>query len=894
MHMSEERSVRYKQPEKVNREYPEIWPGYETVARLGKGGYGTVWKVRKTDASGEYYSAVKKISVPSGEEEYAALEGSGYSEDDITSIFKSRLDKIEAEFKLMEEFQGHSNIVSYQEHMEVEHEDGLGWDILIRMELLTPLVKCYDHFSEAEVIRLGIHICTALETIERQGIIHRDIKPSNILYSEKLGYYKLSDFGIAKTMDHVTKGTMIGTADYIAPEVFHQEAYGFQADQYSLGLVLYWMLNKRKLPFVPLDRIPTDDEIQAAKQRRVNGDPLPAPFYGSEALKKVVLKAASYDPADRYPDIRALRRALEDCEREAGRTLFAELERAGKAGRSSGQAYGSGRAAEEGPDQSAYRIREIPSGSAEGKGISPEEFIPDFDDEDDDRSIGRFDSFGKGRGASAPEAGNRSGMDPGGAGRVPPGEREESGAGSQEDFAYDEEDEKSIGRFDFVREKKEKEEKERKRREEEQRRLQEAEQKAKEEAKRQAEEEERQRERERRERLRKAEEQRKAQKRKLTVMYVGVVLLIYAVGAFFVTRITGEKESQKQVSSNSRTAGEVFREAAESLSKAQADASDEASAEEAEDAGSEEQTAPAQLTATVHNGYIMYLDDNYERVPLGSSIEAEPGKLYFAVADPNRDGYYFKGWRILSGSPGHEDADLSQDSLPFQLSDESLVLEAVYDEWALFDWIPVLHNIDSLFTYGGKSLLEISESDMKDFYTGAGRQWYTSENGSYYNEQNRLDSDWWIADYGNYSIEPVSLERRPDFPGSTLTAQWQAYTVMWPESAAAVPIEDVNKLLPDSCTIRLGDSFDAVCDKLGADNDMVQQILSMEKDARERYYHPSNNQDESFSVYTDKLYTTDSRYYHFYLKNGSYHYTFTFTKNDDMLCCINVGADDVS
>ena len=111
---------------------------------------------------------------------------------------------------------------------------------------------------------------------------------------------------------------------------------------------------------------------------------------------------------------------------------------------------------------------------------------------------------------------------------------------------------------------------------------------------------------------------------------------------------------------------------------------------------------------------------------------------------------------------------------------------------------------------------------------------------------------------------------------------------------AAEPIEDVNALLPDSCTIRLGDSFDAVCDKLGADNDMVQQILSMEKDARERYYHPSNNQDESFSVYTDKLYSTDSRYYHFYLKNGSYHYTFTFTKNDDMLCCINVGADDVS
>ena len=310
---------------KPSKKWPEVWPGYETIEKLGRGGYGTVWKVRKVDPSGEYYSAVKKISIPSGEEEYAALEESGYGEDDITSIFKTRLGKIEDEFQLMEEFQGHSNIVSYQEHMEIEHEDEPGWDILIRMELLEPLGKCYDRFSEKEVVKLGRDICTALETIERKGIIHRDIKPSNILYSEKLGYYKLADFGIAKTMDHVTKGTMIGTADYIAPEVFNKEAYGFQADQYSLGLVLYWMLNKRKLPFIPLDHVPTDDELQTAKQKRVNGVPLPAPLHGSDKLKAVILKACAYDPADRYPDISAMKRELYSCLDIASSTLFKSI-----------------------------------------------------------------------------------------------------------------------------------------------------------------------------------------------------------------------------------------------------------------------------------------------------------------------------------------------------------------------------------------------------------------------------------------------------------------------------------------------------------------------------------------------------------------------------------------
>ncbi len=292
----------------------EVWPGYETVERIGRGGYGTVYKVKKTDPTGEYYSAVKKISIPKDEDEYYSLKDEDYSDENITAIFEQRMQRIVDEFKLMAKFKGMSHIVSYEDHMIVEHENGIGWDILIRMELLSNLKKHFKNMNENDVIKLGIDMCKALEVIQKENIVHRDIKPENILVND-YGQYKLSDFGIAKTMDHVTKATLIGTPDYIAPEVFHKQAYGFLADEYSLGLVLYWALNERRMPFVEIkDKPPTDEEIQSAQKRRMDGEALPEPLHGNTLLKRAVLKACSYKPENRFQTITEFKRALQLCE----------------------------------------------------------------------------------------------------------------------------------------------------------------------------------------------------------------------------------------------------------------------------------------------------------------------------------------------------------------------------------------------------------------------------------------------------------------------------------------------------------------------------------------------------------------------------------------------------
>ena len=188
-------------------------PGWRVIRVIGKGSFGKVYEVEKEDEfGGGVRSALKVISIPETSAEIEAYRDDGYDDESLTKLFRSRVEDITSEFRLMNKLKGCSNIVSYEDHAVVQHENDIGYDIMIRMELLTPLPKFFDQragrdaIGENTVRRLGADICRALELCGRCHIIHRDIKPQNIFVSE-LGDFKLGDFGIAKTSDHTTKAT---------------------------------------------------------------------------------------------------------------------------------------------------------------------------------------------------------------------------------------------------------------------------------------------------------------------------------------------------------------------------------------------------------------------------------------------------------------------------------------------------------------------------------------------------------------------------------------------------------------------------------------------------------------------------------------------------------------
>jgi serine/threonine-protein kinase len=297
------------------KKHEPLWGTWQIESLLGEGSYGKVYKVSRREFGKTYYSAVKIISVPRNETELHELKSEELLNDSsLREFLFASVKDIVTEIDLLREFQGNSNIVNFQDHMIVERTDGIGWDILIRMELLTSL---FNHMAQAplsqeEIVKLGIHICRALELCARKSIIHRDIKPGNIFISE-YGEYKLGDFGIARRLERTMSATSkIGTHVYMAPEVFKGEPYDAGADIYSLGIVMYRLLNQNRIPFMPEYPNPVNakDRDNALKMR-MNRESFPSLKGVSPELNALILKACAYNPDARFSGPAEMREALE-------------------------------------------------------------------------------------------------------------------------------------------------------------------------------------------------------------------------------------------------------------------------------------------------------------------------------------------------------------------------------------------------------------------------------------------------------------------------------------------------------------------------------------------------------------------------------------------------------
>ena len=288
-----------------------MWPDWEVVDHLGSGTFGSVYEIHRKIFSHTDKAALKVLSIPKSKSDIQELLYNGYDQKSITERFKNHLEDIVKEYALMSQLKGCANVVYSDDIRYVQHEDGIGWDIHIKMELLQPLIAVLKNpVDQKQVIKIGIDICNALELCKEKNIVHRDIKPQNLFVSEN-GTFKLGDFGIAKTAEKTMGGTKTGTFNYMAPEVYNNQPYGVAADQYSLGMVLYWLLNERRMPFFPLPpEIPTASQEELARQRRLSGEMPPEPKHGSAAMKSIVMRAIAPNPADRFPSPTDMKNAL--------------------------------------------------------------------------------------------------------------------------------------------------------------------------------------------------------------------------------------------------------------------------------------------------------------------------------------------------------------------------------------------------------------------------------------------------------------------------------------------------------------------------------------------------------------------------------------------------------
>ena len=292
-----------------------VLDGWKIVRRIGSGASGAVYEVQKQKDDITLSSALKVMKVPQDPSLPDTLRGDGMDEGSVTRYLQGVVDELIREIKNMVELKGFPYTVNCEDYEVLQDPEEEQWDVLIRMELLTPLQKYQQgrSLTEKDVYRMAVQLTEALCLFEDEKIIHRDIKPENI-FLNKYGTCKIGDFGIARAYDRATgELSKKGTENYMAPEVYWGEDYGHTVDIYSLGLVLYKLMNKNRLPFYPLDREYTPSDRQRALAERMRGTrELEPPACASAQFGQIILKMCAYRPEDRYPDAKTLQQALEE------------------------------------------------------------------------------------------------------------------------------------------------------------------------------------------------------------------------------------------------------------------------------------------------------------------------------------------------------------------------------------------------------------------------------------------------------------------------------------------------------------------------------------------------------------------------------------------------------
>jgi eukaryotic-like serine/threonine-protein kinase len=181
---------------------------------------------------------------------------------------------------------------------------------------LSHLMRTEGSIAQERAALIAAETLDALQHAHSAGVVHRDIKPANIMIGSQRGpgsgesqeKVKVTDFGIARAVGDATltaTGSVLGTALYLSPEQASGGTIGPSTDQYSTGVVLYEML---------VGTVPFTGDSPVAIALRHMSDELPPPSAInsdiSPMLDAVVQRATSKDPADRYPDARAMADAL--------------------------------------------------------------------------------------------------------------------------------------------------------------------------------------------------------------------------------------------------------------------------------------------------------------------------------------------------------------------------------------------------------------------------------------------------------------------------------------------------------------------------------------------------------------------------------------------------------
>ena len=162
----------------------------------------------------------------------------------------SLINQMKEEISILKKL-NHNNIVKFYGYTETNNQ------LLIQMEYikygtLSKWLKTKPNIREEDASIILSAVLSAVEYMHSKHICHRDIKPENIMFSEEnnLSSIKIIDFGLsAQHFNYLTNNEYCGTFIYMAPEQIEKKLYHFSVDIWSIGILMFMLLNNGKHPF---------------------------------------------------------------------------------------------------------------------------------------------------------------------------------------------------------------------------------------------------------------------------------------------------------------------------------------------------------------------------------------------------------------------------------------------------------------------------------------------------------------------------------------------------------------------------------------------------------------------------------------------------------------------
>ena len=161
------------------------------------------------------------------------------------------IDKMKEEIQILKKLH-HENIVKYYGHIETINELFIKMEYLKYGTLRDWIKQNKNNISEEEASIIIKKILSAIDYLHQNQICHRDLKPQNIMFSKEndLNSIKIIDFGLSlQNFDFLLNSDYCGTLTYMAPELIERKSYDLSIDIWSIGIIMFKLLNKGEHPF---------------------------------------------------------------------------------------------------------------------------------------------------------------------------------------------------------------------------------------------------------------------------------------------------------------------------------------------------------------------------------------------------------------------------------------------------------------------------------------------------------------------------------------------------------------------------------------------------------------------------------------------------------------------